>query len=293
MRTMLHTVLLGVTAISLSVQALSTPPAAEPLDEALAAMKSGDYPRVLEIVAEVPREHADYARLQYVAGETLLAVGDPALAGRAFLETLELRPEAVPALIGLGRSLVARAELEEAEPHLGAALELAPEDPAAQRAFGELRLAQGETEEARELLLAVYALDPAQTESVRALFALHLASDELKEAEALAASFAKKSAKHPLGPHLQGVLFERRNEPEAAIAAYERALELDERYLDAHKNLAILGHTTSDTYRIEARNELALTHYERYFELGGKDPALERLYLQMKGFLESPSGGGR
>lgn len=271
----------------------STAGAAGALDDALAAMKRGEYPRVLEIAAEVPAEHADYARVQYVAGETYLAVGDAKSAGQAFARTLERRPEAVPALLGLGRSLLVRAELAEAETHLGAALELAPEDPAAKRAFGELRLAQGEVEEARELLSAVYELDPSDPQSVRALFELHLRAGELDPADALVVRFAKKHKKHPLGPCLQGVVLERRGEPERAIAAYERALELDERYLDAHKNLAILGHTLSDTYRIQARNELALAHYERYFALGGRDPALERVYQQMKSFLQPATDGGR
>lgn len=264
--------------------------AGDPLEEALAAMKRGEYPRVLEIVAEVPSGHADYARIQYVAGETLLAVGDPKLAAKAFLATLELRPEAVPALVGLGRSLVLQHDLKEAEPHLGAALELAPTDPAVRRAFGELRLAQGEMKEARELLMEVYELDPKQPKSVRAMVELHLRAGELDEADALVARFEKADKKHPLGPFLEGAVLELRGKDEDAIRAYERALELDDRYIDAHKNLAILGHTLSDTYQVQARNELALKHYARYFELGGKDPKLEQVYLQMKGFLAPAKG---
>ena len=46
----------------------------------------------------------------------------------------------------------------------------------------------------------------------------------------------------------------------------------------------------SNTYQIAKRNEIALRHYEVYFELGGRDPRLEQTYRQLKGFLDSREG---
>jgi hypothetical protein len=39
-------------------------------------------------------------------------------------------------------------------------------------------------------------------------------------------------------------------------------------------------------YTDTVRSEKALTHYERYFALGGRDPELEEAYRQFKGFYD-------
>jgi len=69
--------------------------------------------------------------------------------------------------------------------------------------------------------------------------------------------------------------------------AYDKALALDEKFLDAHKNLAILCHTMSNRYRNVERIKKSMHHYERYFALGGHDPKLEQTYRTTRSFLES------
>ena len=114
------------------------------------------------------------------------------------------------------------------------------------------------------------------------------------EAIALSNQAAKKLVKsrpdHPMGYFLLGLVLDREGEEKQAIAAYELAIEKDGKFLDAHKNLAILCHTANPLYQNKVRTKKALEHYALYFELGGKDPELERSYLQMKGFLESMGG---
>jgi hypothetical protein len=69
-------------------------------------------------------------------------------------------------------------------------------------------------------------------------------------------------------------------------AAYEKAISLDDAFLDAHKNLAILCLTDNPTYQDRERTAKAMKHFQRYFDLGGKDPTLEQSYRQIKGFLD-------
>ncbi|MCI0587577.1 MAG: tetratricopeptide repeat protein, partial [Planctomycetes bacterium] len=74
-----------------------------------------------------------------------------------------------------------------------------------------------------------------------------------------------------MGPFLRGLALDRLGKGREAIEAYEAALARDPKFLDAHKNLAILCHTRNPTYQDRARTEKAMAHYERYFALGGAD----------------------
>jgi tetratricopeptide (TPR) repeat protein len=89
-----------------------------------------------------------------------------------------------------------------------------------------------------------------------------------------------------MGPFLEGLGLERLSKDDEAIAAYEQALVRDDRFLDAHKNLAILCHTMSRTYSDAARTQKAKEHYERYFALGGADPQLRTMYDTLKRFFD-------
>jgi Flp pilus assembly protein TadD len=70
-----------------------------------------------------------------------------------------------------------------------------------------------------------------------------------------------------------------------ARAAYERALELDPAYADAHLNLGIL----LDLYLGESA--LALTHFERYVALApsGSDVAVGKWIADIKGRVKPAS----
>ena len=113
-----------------------------------------------------------------------------------------------------------------------------------------------------------------------------LASDDEKRAGKVAGKLAKALPKHPMGHFLKGLVLDRRGKDKDAIEAYEKAIALDETFLDAHKNLAILCTTKNPLYRDKERTEKAFRHYEKYFELGGNDPELEQTYRTIKGYLE-------
>jgi predicted Zn-dependent protease len=271
------------TTIALTL--LAAPTLQSPLAEATRAFQTGDYAAVLEHVGAVSADAEDWPRMQYLAGETHLVLGRVADAETAFRNVLGARPKAVPAHVGLGRALTLLGKLDDAGASLEAALRAEPGDVGARTALGELLGRKGEFEKARETLEAVLESDPKNPFATRALVEVLLRAEKHPDAAVVAEAFATARPKHPMGPFLLAVVMERDGEDAMAIQQYQRALQLDDAFLDAHKNLAILCHTLSNTYQDKERTELAFAHYERYFELGGADPSLKQMHdtlLQFK-----------
>jgi tetratricopeptide (TPR) repeat protein len=282
---MLHVVLLKSVA---SLAALV--PAGTALEEATRAFQAGDYAKVLELSATVGTSDADHPRLAYLAGEAELALDAPAEAEKAFRAVLAQRPKAVPAQVGLGRALTELERFDEAASTLTAALAAAPDDVGALTAQGLLLSVRGKRDEARVALVRASKLDPKSALVARGHVEVLLRADDVPAAAAVAEAFLAARPEHPMGPFLMGWVMERDAEDEQALEQYERALALDATFLDAHKNLAILCHTLSNTYQDKARTKLAFAHYERYFALGGKDAALRAMYDNLVNFKDQILG---
>jgi len=275
-------------ALCLAPAALA--PSGSPLEEATKAFQAGQYLQVLELAGALDTESPDYARMQYLAGETQLVLDAPEEAAGAFRRVLARRPEALPARIGLGRALTTLGQGDEALTVLDAALEQAPGDSGALVAHALLLSTLGQDDLARGEVDRAWKADPRAPLSVRAYVEVLLRAEDGPAAAAVVEDFMERRPEHPLGPFLMAWIMERDGEDELAIASYQQALELDPSFLDAHKNLAILCHTLSNTYRIKERVELAYEHYRRYFELGGRDQELHRTYEQLLAFKDQILG---
>ena len=255
------------------------------LERALAALQLGDYAKVVALAREVPADSPDFAKAQYVTGEAQLVLGQAAEAEKAFRAVLAAKATSVPARVGLGRALARQDKLEDAEKELRAAATADAKDARAHCALGEVLGWRGRAKEARAELAEASKLAPKDSGIARSHVELLIRLDEKKDAAKIAKAFGKACAEHPMGPFLAALVLEREGETDDAIREYEAALKLDDTFLDAHKNLAILCHTMSATYSIKERVDKSLAHYERYFSLGGKDPELESAYRSMKSFL--------
>jgi len=260
-----------------------------PLEQATQAFRAGEYATVLSLAREHAREE-DGPRLAYLAGEAQLVLGAPAEAESAFRSVLAARPKAVPAQVGLGRALTALQRTEEAETVLAAALGAAPQDVGALTAHGLLLSATGHSPEARKELEKAWKLDRESALTVRGYVEVLLRADDVPAAAEVIEAFSQARPEHPLGPFLMAWTMERDGEDEGAIEQYQLALERDPNFIDAHKNLAILCHTLSNTYRVKERVELAYAHYERYFALGGKDPELKAMHENLLAFKDQILG---
>ena len=261
------------------------------LDGAIAAFEKADYRAAIDLATKAEAEDDALApRARYLAGECHLALGEAEAAEKAFRRVVELRPEAVPAWSGIARALLRQKKTKEAREAATRAVELDAKDAEAQRTLGEAYLAEKNEAAAKKPLEAAYKLDRKDPRTVRALFEYHFRGDRIDKAAAIAQKLSKDVAQHPMGWFLRGVAADRAGDDDEAIAHYEKAIALDDTFIDAHKNLAILCTAKNPLYRNKERTDKALAHYERYFALGGEDPELERVYKTIKSFL-AQSGG--
>lgn len=261
-----------------------------PLERAVEAFQAGRYAAVVEASAVLERGAPDYPKLQYLVGESLLLLQRPAEARASFAEVLELRPRAVPALVGLARATARAGDLEACEQPLKTALELEPEDVQARTALGEVQMHRGALEQARATLAATHARAPDDLTTTQVYFEALLRCQDNPAAAELAEAWVARRPEHPLGHYLLAVIMERDGADAEAVAQYQLVLRKDPGFLDAHKNLAILCHTLSKDYTLKERVQLAYEHYRRYFELGGGDPTLRAMYDRLLEFKDQLLG---
>lgn len=267
-----------------------------PVDDALAAYKAGEFEKAVEAASKVAADDPMRAKALYVVGEAELARERWDEAAKAFQSVLDAKKDNVPAMTGLGRAQAGKGERDAAEKTLRRAVELDAKDAAARRAVGELLLAAERTDEARKELEAASKLDPKDPLTARALVEAHLRGGAPDAASKAADAFAKTGPDTAMAHFLKGLVLDRRGKANDAIELYEKAVKADDRFLDAHRNLAVLFTTSNDMYSNPEKVEKACVHAQKYVDLGGKDVELKELLDQIKGFLEQMkkgSGGGR
>lgn len=278
-------------ALTLAIATASA--TAQTVEKAMTAFKAGEWPQVFTAVDAVPADSPERPRALFVAGEAHLVVGRPKEAEQCFRKVIEARPSAVPAKVGLGRALTAQGALDEAETVLADAAKSDAKDVSVTQALGELHVRAKKLDVARAELAEAWALDPKNAFVARSYCEALWAADDDANASKIVAQLAKTLPKHPMAPFLQALSLERAGKDADAIDAYEKALAIDPTFLDAHKNLAILCHTRNPTYQDAKRTDLAFEHYQRYFELGGKDDELKKDYDMLVDTFEQYFGRPR
>jgi tetratricopeptide (TPR) repeat protein len=280
-----HSLLVSAAAILLVVPALADDGVAS-LDAAAKAFEEGRLEDCVSVCDKVPDSSKDHRKAVFLRAESLLRLGKPKEAQAGFEVVLAENAKSVPAMIGFGRSLDAQGAYEKAEDALRAAVKRDKKSAYAHRVLGEFFIARRKFSDARTTLSKSWKLDSKDPLTAIALVDVHLGYEDAKSSIKVAKQLIKARPTHPVGHFLHGRALEYDGDWKDAIEAYEKAVECDTEYLDAHKNLAIVCHTQNAMYRDKELLEKSMAHYERYFELGGKEPELRNIYDQMVGFLK-------
>lgn len=262
-----------------------------PVDDALAAFKAGEYEKAVTLASKVPADDPARTKALYLVGESELARERWDEAKTAFESVLAAKKDSVPAMTGLGRAHAGKGDREAAEAMLKKAVETDAKDPAAHRALGEILLAAEKTDEARKELEAAYKLDPKDPLNARSLVEGHLRANAPDAAQKVADAFSKTAPDSATAHFLKGLVLDRRGKAGDAIEHYEKAVKADEKYLDAHRNLAVVYTTSNANYASPDKIEKACAHAQAYIDLGGKDQQLKELLDQIKGFMDQYKKG--
>ncbi len=256
------------------------------IDDAKTKFAAGDFPGALAAADGIPADDADCGKARYLAGEIHLMLGDPEAAEKAFRAALEKKPGAEPVLTGLGRALLEREQAPEAVRVLEQAVKAAPESGRAVCFLGIARMRESGGRKGRKEIEKGAQMAKDDPEVARASVVAYLRDEDTSDAGRAAQRFAKAQPKSPMGPFLVAVVQEREKQYDEAIASYEAALKLDDTFLDAHKNLAILCIAQNPLYTNEERTAKAMKHFDRYFALGGRDAEVKQIYETLLQFVK-------
>ncbi len=274
MRTLLVAVLL--TSVSWAGAAL---------DAAKKHLTAGRLKEAVTAAEKVGVRDQDYARARYLMGEVQLALHDYEASVASFRAAAKAKPAAAPVLVGLGRALFAGGNAKDAVSPLEKAAKTDPKSARAQCFLGLAKWKTSRTKRGGKQIRRGAKLGAGDPEVARALVVHYLGDSDPEGAQKIATRFRQKRKKHPMGPFLEGLALDSRRKYDDAVEAYERALKLDDSFIDAHKNIAILCIAQNPMYRDRKKTDKAVKHADKYFTLGGKDPTLKRAFDQLKSFL--------
>jgi tetratricopeptide (TPR) repeat protein len=257
------------------------------IDDAKEKFASGDFKGALGVAEGIAADDADYAKAQYLVGEIGLLLGDPEAAEKGFRAALAKKPGAEPVLTGLGRALLERGQAGEAVKVLEEATKAAPDSGRALCFLGIARMRASEGRKGRKEVEKAAQIAKDDPEVARASVVAYLADQDTEDALRAAQRFAKAQPKSPMGPFLVALVQEREKKYDEAIASYEASAKLDDTFLDAHKNLAILCIAQNPLYTNQERTGKAMKHFDRYFALGGRDAHVKQIYETLQQFVQS------
>ena len=255
------------------------------LESAQEHLRAGQFSKARIAAQAVSERDAAYARAQYLVGEISLLLGEDKAAIVAYRKSLKAKPGSGPILTGLGRALVADEEFEEAVTVLKKAVAKNPKSGRAYCFLGIARLNETYGKKGARDIAKGVKLAPDDSVVVRAATLYWLDEEQPKLAMKVAEAFRRNHKKHPMGHFLLALTHERAGEYDKAIAAYQKSIACDEKFIDAHKNLAILCIAQNPMYKNKKRTDLAMKHFTAYRTLGGKDAGVIQIHETLKKFM--------
>lgn len=247
--------------------------------------------RAADAVTRLQRAVRLHRSAEYLGnlGTALNAAGQPLEAVEAFDAALALQPASPGVLNNRGMALKALLRHDEAVASYRKAIALLPQEAGFHRNLGNVLADLGDWRGAeaayREALLHRPGLPNAVTGLCNALLALNRHADATREISDLAAQF-------PLAPEIHRALGHahwQSGNPEAAAAAYRRAIAVDPADVEAHRMLGLIVARHHEDEEVQAvqrllaspglsdnqRTQLEFTLGQAFEDMGQGDRALD------------------
>jgi tetratricopeptide (TPR) repeat protein len=192
------------------------------------ALRAGTVEEARDLALRAVEAEAGVAGLSALARAQARA-GDPE-AGATAAEAAEAAPDSTAAQIASGDAFLAEGLAREAEAAYRRASEIEPGSAAALTGLARALAAQGRAAEALEAGRAATEADPHSAEALAAVGVAALAADPHDASSDAAAAVQQATFLEPKNPLVKmevGRVFESREQPEEAAAAYEQAAGLD------------------------------------------------------------------
>ncbi len=257
---------------------------------ALAYRAAGQFDRSIETLREAVRETPNHAELQFQFGISLAETERYDEAEQRFIQAVHLDPEHTEALVSLGLCCAIRGAPGAAARHLQAAQKQRPWDAriavlysqAAQAAVqlgqpirvrGTMPETRGETESVEtEVLLRVIEQEPEFMDVFLSLPAGQVNREEYTLLLRALESALENHPEHAELLHHCGRVLDRLGDREAAIAAHERAVRANPKYVRALLELAELykksARAADAAFQLERAVEAGAAYADVYFLLG-------------------------
>ncbi len=219
------------------------------------------------IARELVRRDVHSSRARRALGELLLQKGQPGEALTSLALCIDLDPRDAVAHNHRGRALNNLRRPAEALEAFECALRLDATYADAWHNMGHVRRLQGDLPAAQSALLKALELDPTLVPARHKLGMVYLAQGEYVLAEQALQQAHAAAPKHASVIIAYGIALHHLARYEEALEVYRRALDLDQRDLEAHANIAITLHELN-------RFDEAVEHYRVAVELAPQDPSL-------------------
>ncbi len=193
----------------------------------LAHFNLGEIDQAKFVVAEAIQKKKGEAKYHALMAQIHLRQNAFAEAEKEAVTALRLNPKALPAALLLSRALLGSKQFDKALTILGDIERQVPGNPEILGLLAQAAFADGEQEQGEKAVADLLERDPGNIQAM-ALVLTSRYRDDLAGGEAFIRQQLAKVPENSRLHLLLGGLLERRERPEEALAAYERAAELDE-----------------------------------------------------------------
>lgn len=277
-----------------------------------------DEEQAATVLEQLLRRNADDLQVYRFVANLWFARGYVGRAAEMFRRSLELEPDNVFDLVGIGTAEYQLGNADAGRRYLDRAISVAPDEMLPRMARGELEMAQQRFEAAAEDFRRAVELNPEFGHGHRRLGDAYFALDEYARAEASLKAGLEISPDDPEMHNTLGLVYEAQRNYSAALAHYRRVADLQPEDAAGHRNIgdalvgleqyesaiesysralklvedaAVLWQARGAAYLKLGRYEESLRDYDRAVELNSADAdsliGRAQVYLAQRAFTEA------